>query len=477
MRYYSLERLAPHSLYMTDECVSRAAATLLSELANDTEIIESPQSGSSESKTSLPVIFHVFGNASARIYHAAVLLMHSSYRSHASEHVLSSSISSPSSESHPADTNSTDTSSQSVTTQKTSLSGSRNPSSNKSLAAASESGYHFGSISKCVRGAVFDSCPARGGIRQESQEYAARFPLRSSSVQTLVRCLFVLVYLCNLVASRAARVCKRALGFATGAELLFGRRLEQTPSPKPKQPATSLGDATQALSESAKNVAFDCDIFAECGAHTDTWRFFLENDLPVAAAANSGSDHDNGAALCDCGQWPQLYLYSKADRLTPFADVRRVVLSRQRRAIERPAEAAAPAPSRLNGLRGYVAATCWENSGHLQHLSRNEVGYVKAIADFLEYVVPIAPTVSEAVITDETSASDESPTRSPRVRTTGRRAYFRQGSSSSEHEVDERLRGPPAAAAAFTLQRGDTSGDELSASPSSDETPVNSSEC
>ena len=452
---------------MTDECVSRAAAILLSELADDLEAFEPPEPASAESKaSSLPVIFHVFGNASARVYHAAVLLMHSSAHSQSPAHALPSSICSPNSESVPADT---DRSSASSQTQNPSPGASRNRVENKSLAGETgtrrESGSRFGSISVCVRGAVFDSCPARGGIRQESQEYAARFPVRSGSVQTLVRCLFVLVYLCNLVATRVARVCKRALGFATGADLLFGRRLDQTPSPKPKAALSAANAAdTTPSAASSDSAAYRCDIFAECGAHCDTWRFFLENDLPAA---------ESSAAACECGEWPHLFLYSKADRLTPATDVRRVVLSRQRRAIDHSKAATRTVPSRLNGLEGYVAATCWENSGHLQHLSRNETGYVKTIADFLEYIAPIAPAASDvAAEMGGGEAANESPTRSPRVRATARHAVFRQG-SSSDHEADDRPRSPAAATVAL---RDDTAGTDAGES-SLGETPVNSSEC
>lgn len=498
VRSYSLERLAPHSLYMTDECVSRAAAILLGELSDELESIDPSKSASDAP----PVIFHVFGNASARIYHAAVLLMHSSAHSHTLAHDPSI-ISSPHSESPPADTDCSNTNasaqlpSTSAYSQRTSSS--QSPSAapaaasnatTQSPASDADDRSLFASVSMRVRGAVFDSCPARGGIRQESQEYAARFPLRNSSVQTLVRCLFVLVYVCNLVTARLARVCKRVLGFALGGELLFAnskRRLElkqkqkptqtQTPTSSPKKttgPASPSESSAAVTTSTSTNTntpppellprgssSYICnDIFAECGAHSDTWRFFLDNDLPPGANNAAAA----GVAACDCGDWPQLYLYSKKDSLTPYTDVRRVVLSRQRRAIERPKAATRTEPSRLDGLEGYVAATYWENSGHLQHLSRNESGYVKAIADFLEYVVPIAPPVSDSSAAGvggdaSASASDES----PRQRGTTRRAQFRQG-SSSDPEEDER---PRSSADTVTLCSDKGGG----------ETVVNSSEC
>ncbi|XP_064624945.1 transmembrane protein 53-like [Lineus longissimus] len=71
------------------------------------------------------------------------------------------------------------------------------------------------------------------------------------------------------------------------------------------------------------------------------------------------------AMLSDPSPCPQLYLYSKADRMIKYSAIERVIKHRSSRGIE-------------------VTSVCWDDSDHVSHLRAHRESYMKKCYDFID---------------------------------------------------------------------------------------------
>lgn len=70
------------------------------------------------------------------------------------------------------------------------------------------------------------------------------------------------------------------------------------------------------------------------------------------------------AVMSDPNRCPQLFLYSKGDKITRYEGIDQVVAERR-------------------GLGVNVQSVCWENSNHIQHLRKHREAYIMTCLNFL----------------------------------------------------------------------------------------------
>ncbi len=87
----------------------------------------------------------------------------------------------------------------------------------------------------------------------------------------------------------------------------------------------------------------------------------------------------------DLARFPQLFLYSKADKLCPWKDIEDVIAARGQLGVD-------------------VRQICWEDSAHCSHLLQYKEEYVKACHDFVDDC--LQNMLDRAVDTDSQSFSD-----------------------------------------------------------------------
>lgn len=91
--------------------------------------------------------------------------------------------------------------------------------------------------------------------------------------------------------------------------------------------------------------------------------FFTQIARLLGLAVDDGDCHESLAN--DPSEWPQLYLYSKADKIVSYHDIDELIARRRKRGF-------------------LIFSLCWEDSEHVSHFRTHRETYLKQCYDFLD---------------------------------------------------------------------------------------------